>query len=47
MIGATLELFNFFNGALEEGFGDSLLKSGTISEELIDVDGAVVYDLIN
>lgn len=41
MIGATFELFIFFDGALEEGFGDSLLNSGTISDELIDFDGAV------
>lgn len=45
IIGETFELFNFFIGALEEGLGDSLLKSGTISDELIDFVGTV-YDLL-
>jgi hypothetical protein len=45
MIGATFELFNFFIGALEEGLGDSLLNSGTISDEFIDFVGTV-YDLL-
>jgi hypothetical protein len=41
IIGATFELLSFFDGALEEGFGDSLLNSGTISDVVIDFDGAV------
>lgn len=45
MIGATFELFNFFIGALEDGLGDSLLNSGTISDEFIDLVGTV-YDLL-
>lgn len=47
IIGATFELFSFFIGALEEGFGDSLLNNGTLSDEFNEFDFVgSVYDLL-